>query len=111
MTKRELESAIPPDVYLIAELGQFISLNLKENAIGRDVGEGDAWWGQYHLMQMIKRAREIRREKRLSDDDGYIPFLESVRESEFERLMAGKRLTNLDCQALFNLTQKFLDQA
>ena len=111
MTKKELESAIPDDVYLISELGQFIGLNLSENAIGRDVGEGDAWWGSYHLLQMVKYSRKIKMERGISDDEGYIPFLEAVREAEFERLMAGKRMTQLDCRALFNLTQKFLDQA
>ena len=109
MTTAELDSVIPLSVYLIANAGEFVSLNLDEKAIGPEIGVGTAWEGQYHLRKMIDYARKIMKEKGLKNDE-YPSFLEKILEEEFDRLTDGKKLTPHDCTILLNETLNFIDR-
>ncbi len=109
MTTAELDSVIPLSVYLIANAGEFVRKNLEDEAIGREIGVGSAWEGQYHLRLMIDYARKIMKEKGLKNDD-YVVRLERILEEEFDRLTAGKKLTNHDCTVLLDETLNFIDR-
>ena len=109
MTTAELDSAIPASVYLLANAGEFVRKNLEEEAIGREIGVGSAWEGQYHLRLMIDYARKIMKEKGLKNDE-YIFLIENILEEEFERLAAEKKLTNLDCTIILDETISFIER-
>lgn len=109
MTTVELDSIIPASVYLLANAGEFVRKNLEEDAITGEIGAGQAWEGQYHLKLMIDYARKILREKGLRNEE-FIFFLEKIREEEFDRLAAGKRLTSLDCQIILDETISFIER-
>ena len=108
MTVTELKSVISPDVYLLANAGEFIRINLGEDAIGREIGEGRAWEGCNHLSKMIEYAREIMRWRGLKDSS-YIQMLENMKENEFDRLCCGDRLTPYECLKIYDATVDFID--
>lgn len=108
MTVAELKSIISPDVYLIANAGEFIRVNLEEDAIGREIGEGQAWEGCNYLSKMIEYARELMRRRGLVDT-GYVQMLEDLKESEFDRLASGIRLAPAECSKIYDATVDFVD--
>lgn len=109
MTAAELDSAIPASVYLLANAGEFVSKNLEEKAIGKEIGSGSAWLGQYHLRLMIDYARKIMKEKELKNDE-YIFLIEKILEEEFDRLTSGRKLTNLDFSVILDETINFIER-
>ena len=108
MTVTELKSVISPDVYLLANAGEFIRINLGEDAIGREIGEGRAWEGCNHLSKMIEYAREIMRDRGLKDSS-YIQMLENIKENEFDRLCRCEKLTPSECSKIYDATVDFID--
>ena len=97
-------------IYLLANAGEFIRMNLDEN-LRSCIGEAS-----YHLALMLRYAQEMRNELKdnaksecAKEMREYVEFLEKIRDEEFENACERKFLSRKTCAELFNRTTDFID--
>ena len=90
--------------YLLANVGEFINLELKED---------NSKTSLCFLRLILRRANRMRDELRGCDHDdevrAYVEFLEKIRDEEFENTCNKRFLSRETCAELFNRTSDFID--
>lgn len=101
--ERDLEN-IDEATYLLANVGEFINLELKEDEMKTSL---------CFLRLILRRANRMRNELQGCECDNevrsYVEFLEKIRDEEFENTCNKRFLSRETCAELFNKTADFVD--